>query len=254
MLRYTRCQDVPGFPALLTYVLADLGFESRPEYTITIHEFPFNMTEYTAEVKIHTRLAVDGLRLLRFSGRGWTPEYACIDAAYVAITRLRHEYPELEETTFHHFPMRAPDGQVTEYTNLAPEDDTEVYHLAWYLRSSDYCLRSLRSQLEETRRRLRVLQAAVQPVLLAHGYSLAVLDGAAQVGPPRSSAPSDRHSPSEISEPHSFQGAFASCSVTGVTPPCPRQMDQLPFVRGPSEDGDAYQRSLSWSRCSRITF
>jgi hypothetical protein len=201
VLQYTRCSDVPGFPALLTYVLADLGFESRPEYTITIHEFPFNMTEYSAEVKIHTRLSVDGLRLLRFTGRGWTPEYACIDAAYVAITRLRHQYPELENSTFHHFPMRVPDDQITEYTNLAPEDDSEVYHLAWYLRSSDYCLRALRSQLEESRRRLRVLQAAVQPVLLAHGYSLAVLDGAPQVGPPRYFTPSDRHPSPDFPSP-----------------------------------------------------
>lgn len=183
VIRYTHCMELPGFPAVLSYVLRDLGFEPRPEYTISLHYYPYNMEEYTAEVKIHTRVPGGGVRLLRFTGKGTTSDYACVDAARIALTHLRSDYPEMNGSPFHYFPRPAEEEASTFYNTMAPEEDTEVNHLAWYIRSSDYCLRALRFEMEEARRHLRVLQAAVQPVLVAHGYSLAVLDGADQVGP-----------------------------------------------------------------------
>ena len=100
----TRCEDVPGFPALLAAALASQGAPWFPEYYVYEDYRAYGQTQYYCEVHVLNEERTRSHHFCR--GFGITPEQSVHEAAYCALTLYRGDCDYLRAPTsvFRHFP------------------------------------------------------------------------------------------------------------------------------------------------------
>ena len=87
-----------------------------------------------------------------------------LNAAYVAISRLRHELPALREPFFH-FLARAADQEEPTYQVEGRQFLAPHLHLTGLVRSLDGYLRRVSRELLEARRRICTLEDSIAPMV-----------------------------------------------------------------------------------------
>ena len=126
VVRLTRCEEVPGFPALLAAALSSQGSPWFPEYYVYEDYREYGQTQFCCEVHI---LREDGRQdRYRFRGFGMTQEQSVHEAAYVALTHYCYDCDYLRAPTsvFRHFPAarERPEGfSVGVYRSAQRETD-----------------------------------------------------------------------------------------------------------------------------------
>ena len=122
----TRCENVPGFPALLAAALSTQDATFFPEYYVYEEYRAFGQTQYCCEV--HVLNEAGNRDRYECWGYGMTPEQSVHEAAYCALTLYRGdcEYLWAPGSVFRHFPS-AREGQnfyrVGRYATAQNEED-----------------------------------------------------------------------------------------------------------------------------------
>ena len=109
LVRLTRCEAVPGFPALLASALSSQDSPWFPEYYVCEDYREYGQTQFCCDVHILDE-AGTGDRYT-FRGFGMTQEQSVHEAAYVALTHYCYDCDYLRAPTsvFRNFPA-ARDG------------------------------------------------------------------------------------------------------------------------------------------------
>ena len=175
IVRHTMAIGVTGFPDILVNLLTMPGYRWYPQYTIYEVYCEFNQELYRTVVRIFDRQDRSTKEIHTFVGFGVTEEMSVQEAAFVAITHLRREYPRLEDTGFRYIPY-APAGDETAYysavcTPIVPRH-YDPQHLVRYTEALDRSIRALTVELFVTRARLYdaltwlvpVVERGIQPV------------------------------------------------------------------------------------------
>ena len=158
----------------LWVMLQHVEWPHTPQYTVYSASASAASTEYLTQVLIQGRNFGDPA--FRYYGRGSTVRMSLLDAAYVAIVRLRHELPVLREPFFH-FPARAADQEEPTYQVEGRQFLTPHLHLAGLVRSLDGYLRQASRELLEARQRICTLEDSIAPMVAQGFFSRELLYG-----------------------------------------------------------------------------
>ena len=122
VVRLARCENVPGFPALLNAMLAETGGLFYPEYIVHEEDRPFGMGQFMCQVNFIDQDNLGGSRrYIRNSyGLGLIVEQAVQEAAHTAIGWYCYYNSDLaaEVSSFTHY--------------LGEQDTTEGLHRGVY--------------------------------------------------------------------------------------------------------------------------
>lgn len=116
VVRLTRAENVPGYPALLCQALSSQGMPWYPEYRVYEEYRDYEQGQFFCEVRIlNFERKVQHIA----GGIGLTVEQSVQEAAYHAITRYRYECPYLaeEDSPFYYFPS-AVEGEEGVYRSV----------------------------------------------------------------------------------------------------------------------------------------
>ena len=178
IVRQTWAEDTPGYPAILVDLLTRLGYRWYPQYTVYEDFLEFNQQQYRAKMIILDGSDRPITELHTFLGFGVTVEMAVHEAAYVAITHLRRQYPRLEDSGFRYFPY-APAGDDTRfYEAICTPYVSHRYdpqYLVRYVEAMDRTTRALTVELYETRLRLYAALRQLMPAVNAGIQPVSVL-------------------------------------------------------------------------------
>ncbi|KAL6662254.1 hypothetical protein ACP70R_000113 [Stipagrostis hirtigluma subsp. patula] len=153
---------IVGYVPLLRAMMWRANFSSEPRFSIYARGYGYGMDEYKAVVDLAPRLTLGGVSL-QFVGYGTSAEMAVQMAAYNAIGRLRHDFPELAGGPFEYFPARAFDELESHVAIAPPTASYRDRHMSELIREQDRTIRCLTYELYETRHDLRRLQCEVEP-------------------------------------------------------------------------------------------
>ena len=135
VVRLARCENVPGFPALLNAMLAETGGLYYPEYVVHEEYRPFGMGQFMCQVNFIDQDNLGGSRryIHQAYGLGLTVEQAVQEAAHTAVGWYRYynSYLAAEESSFTHYPgeQDTPEGvHRGEYTE--PSSDESLRYRA----------------------------------------------------------------------------------------------------------------------------
>jgi hypothetical protein len=103
VVHMTRCEDTPGYLAMLHEMLSYLGYVWYPEYRVFEIPCGENQNLYRAVVYVH---ANDPRRPLVHTceARASSVDMAVQCAAYLCVTMLRYDYTCLESSPFRYVP------------------------------------------------------------------------------------------------------------------------------------------------------
>ncbi|CAL4924214.1 unnamed protein product [Urochloa decumbens] len=157
----TRALDTVGFPALLNEALRRANFICKPEYEVHARGYAIGFDEYMARLYLSERKDI-GIYPHAFQACGTTPEMAVQEVARVTLIHLRYELPELWGDVFTYLPMQGP-GDVCPYTVTIPVGaPPRERYMAETISIYERAYRSVKAELDETRRRLHDFQVGVE--------------------------------------------------------------------------------------------
>ena len=116
VVRLARCENVPGFPALLNAMLAETGGRFYPEYIVHEEYRPWGMGQFMCQVNFINQDKLRGSRryIHNSYGLGLTVEQAVQEGAHTAVGWYRYynSYLAAEESSFTHYPgeQDTPEG------------------------------------------------------------------------------------------------------------------------------------------------
>jgi hypothetical protein len=172
----TRAEDVVGFPALLNEMLWKANYSLRPEYTVYARGLGVGVVDYVATLHLSARM-VAGSESHVFEASGTSVEMAIQEVAYEAMTRLRWEHQELWEDPFTYYPMQAPDDPVCRFATAPVWAPLLERRMVGLVSAYDWAYRSVKWELEETRRRLVRTQWELEPFVRSGKVRRRVVDG-----------------------------------------------------------------------------
>ncbi|KAF0896579.1 hypothetical protein E2562_025514 [Oryza meyeriana var. granulata] len=145
-------------------MLQHANFTQPSEYNIYTIERSSSLTACCAEIIVrgHTEYEPP----IHFMGYGWNVLSAMHEAAYVGITHLHHELPEMAEM-FHYFPAREDGAIGTDFPGLQAvhgEFNSPLLHHAGLLRSMDRYLALIHDELFWAQARIAMLDGHIEPM------------------------------------------------------------------------------------------
>ena len=164
VVRMTRCEDTPGFLALLREMLSYLGYVWYPEYRVFEIPRGENQNRYRAVVYV----PADDLRsppVHSYEATASSVDMAVQRAAYLCVTVLRYDYACLSQSPFRYVPpgliISSPDRLITcDYAD-PEQENSRLYMTAQLVQCQDrltqallYELDAVHEQLWQTRQHL----------------------------------------------------------------------------------------------------
>ena len=144
VVRLARCENVPGFPVVLTAMLAEVGCKYYPEYIVHEQYRAYGQGQFMCQVNfINQDNLKKGPRYIQNAyGIGITVDQAVQEAAHSAIGYLRYYDPYLSagESAFTQYPAVLDTEAGTHvgiYTTPGPEESASYRALAALVEALD---------------------------------------------------------------------------------------------------------------------
>ena len=176
------CQTIPAgatrSPAVLVKLVTYLGYRWHPEYTVYEQFHDFNQEQFHAVVRIYDHEVNSTTVLHTAHGVGVTVDMAVHDAAYAALTRLRREYRELDDSPFRHILIASGEGAEGYYTAMYTPLSRQPFDpqiLVEHADGLDRANRALRRELFATRVRLYDALTCLLPYVISWQLPLLVI-------------------------------------------------------------------------------
>nr|TKW28097.1 hypothetical protein SEVIR_3G302325v2 [Setaria viridis] len=193
LIMATCATDAVGFPAVLNEMLVKAGYTFRPEYEVYARGFGVCVVEYVAALHIQAKMVTGSVPYV-FQASGTYPKMAIQEVAHEAIMRLRYEHRELWEDPFSYLPMQGPEDPLCHFATVpvgaSPLVRCMAETISAYEWAYEWAYRSVKWELEETRRCFLKFQIEVEPFVRSRKVPRHVLDRLSSVTAQEMAAPS----------------------------------------------------------------